>query len=823
MLENNIIEYSDSDFLNPLVTIIKKNGDVRICLDARDLNRKLKMDFENAPSMDEVLTKCTNTKFMSSWDLRTSFLQIELAPESRKYTAFLWEGKVFHFCRVPYGTRVSGAALCRGTRIAFDKLDNFLIGYVDDFLCLSDSFQNHLKNLDKFFKACKKHNLTLNFKKANICREEINFLGLKLTADGLTTDPEKLDKIQNFPKPKNIKQLRGFLGLINFFHKFSEKIAEYFAPLLQLLKKNQKWKWTDEHTKSFNNVKNLFIKEITIHFPFPNRPFFLYCDSNDDNVAGVLCQYSEDSQLKIISCTSRTLKNSEKSYTTTEKELLSIIHSLIKFRTYLLGNKTVIKTDHKAITFLKTCPLINQRLTRWFLFLQNYDIDIEHISGKENFLADLISRTDYDVDKDNKNNIPFAQILADSPSKDLLKNLKNIDKLQDEDKYLNAIKTSELKTLIKRKYTILNNTLYKSNKVVLPDSIIKNIVTQTHHIYAHIGAFKCFKMLEEAFYFKNMRHRIAQILKTCDPCQRNKHNNQNSFADLQSITPYKINQYLSIDFCGPYCTSIGGSKYILSAVDCFSKHVALFSVKRPTTEIVLKRLINDYFIPFGKPDKIIMDNASQFRSPKFTKKLQELNVKPCFVSLANAKASPVERIHRSLNQFFRAMIKKKHTEWAKYVPIIAKIMNETYHSTHEYTPLEIHLNKKPTRFWDKYIIMQNPNDTTYETKLFFVENRIKNKSSKRNKKINDAHKNVEYNINDLVLVKAQNVSDAFNKICSKFLALYHGPYVIQNRLNSVYTLFNPITKTERGKYHCSFLKKYHGEESKEAKSIGTPK
>ena len=150
-------------------------------------------------------------------------------------------------------------------------------------------------------------------------------------------------------------------------------------------------------------------------------------------------------------------------------------------------------------------------------------------------------------------------------------------------------------------------------------------------------------------------------------------------------------------------------------------------------------------------------------------------------------------------------------------------MNETYHSTPEYTPLEIHLNKKPTRFWDKYIITQNPDDTTYETKLFFVEQRIKSKSDKRNKKINDAHKNVEYNVNDLVLVRAQNISDALNKICSKFLAIYHGPYLIQDKFNSIYTLIHPTSRILRGKYHCSFLKRYYGEKSENTASFETSK
>ena len=175
LLAHGIIETSDSEFINPLIVILKRNLEVRLCLDARELNSILKMDYEGAESIDEILTKCTNIKFMSSFDLNMSFWQIELHPESRKYTAFLYEGKVYQFRVVLFGTKVSGAALCRGSRIAFKKLENFLLSFIDDHLCISQNFENHLEHLKMLFDACRNYNLTLNFEKANLCSQEIKF------------------------------------------------------------------------------------------------------------------------------------------------------------------------------------------------------------------------------------------------------------------------------------------------------------------------------------------------------------------------------------------------------------------------------------------------------------------------------------------------------------------------------------------------------------------------------------------------------------------------------------------------------------------------
>ena len=270
-----------------------------------------------------------------------------------------------------------------------------------------------------------------------------------------------------------------------------------------------------------------------------------------------------------------------------------------------------------------------------------------------------------------------------------------------------------------------------------------------------------------------------------------------------------MGEIISCDFQGPFPTSIGGSKYIFSIVDIFSKYVTLFVIKKENTETVLNKLTNEYFKKFKKPEKILVDNGTQFTSTKFINKLNNLGVKVIFVSIRNPKANPIERVHRSINQFFRILIKKKHTEWAKWVPIITNILNETCHSTTEFTPMEIQLNKKPTRFWEKYIDIKSLDKYSYERKIFLTEKRIKTKTEKQNSKINKKHINIEYNIGDMVMVKTLNVSDATNKIFSKFLDVFEGPYVISDKFNATYSLTNPTNNKFRGKFHCSLIKKYN--------------
>ena len=169
MLEQDIIEPSDSEFINPLVIAFKSSGVVRVYLDARQLNNILKMDHEGTETIDEILSRCANIHFMSSFDLNMSFWQVELHENSRQYTAFLYERKCYLFKVVPFGTKVSSAVLCRGTRIAFKCLAKFLISFTDDFLCISQEFEDRIAHLELLFAACREYGITLNFKKSKIC------------------------------------------------------------------------------------------------------------------------------------------------------------------------------------------------------------------------------------------------------------------------------------------------------------------------------------------------------------------------------------------------------------------------------------------------------------------------------------------------------------------------------------------------------------------------------------------------------------------------------------------------------------------------------
>ena len=401
----------------------------------------------------------------------------------------------------------------------------------------------------------------------------------------------------------------------------------------------------------------------------------------------------------MITCASRVLNNAEINYCVSEKEILAIVWSLERFKTCVSGCKIKIFSDHKALSFLNTCKYLNSRLIRWSLYLQNYDLEINYIRGKDNYISDTLSRLKY-TDELNVNteiqqdqSFKILTLLAKDPSNDLKNKLKNIKNLQKEDSKLNNINNKLESNILRKNYEMINNILHRNKKIIVPKSLIKQLVIECHEIYGHVGSLKTFKVLSESFVFSKMRATVSKILSCCDSCQHNKVYTRGSFAPLRNIVPERPNDLLSVDFIGPLPQSTGGVRYLFTTIDAFSKFVVIYSIKKENGRIVLNKLMNDYIVKYGKPRRLLMDHGSMFTSPRFLDSLKSLGIQPVFSSVRHPCSNLVERIHREIHRFFRSLIKSKHTEWVKWVPVVQNCLNEVYHSITEFTPLEIHLIK----------------------------------------------------------------------------------------------------------------------------------
>ena len=622
-----------------------------------------------------------------------------------------------------------------------------------------------------------------------------------------------------------MKQLQSYLGTINFYSKFTEHYAKETYPLYKLLRKDTKFVWTPELNNAFERTKQLFIQERTLAFPDLNRDYYLTVDSSSYAIAGILSQYDDNGIEKIVTIISRTLKGCELAYTVSEWELLSIVFCLRKLYTYLYGAKIIIRCDHKAISFMNKVKYTTSRIMRWLMCISDFDYVVHYIKGSKNVAADAFSRVydqAYIYERSDEISIN-AVIKKSTDNKELIYKLKNIQEIQKNDVYIASIiqKLNDgIDEKIMKKYVMENNILMKrmNNKqlnVVINYELLTDLVNELHLLYIHIGTVKILKMILEDFYVKGMRRYIAKILKTCHICQLTKYDQKCKKVPLKIITAERVRQIISVDFYGELPESRGGCGYIFTCIDVFSRFVQLYAIKKANADTILNKIFNHFIPTYGPIEAIISDSGSQFCSKKFNERLMKNNIKLYHSPYYTPSNNLIERQHKEMGKFFRVLCHDSHKSWACHVDLIQNIINQTYHSTIEFTPMELFLNKKPTRIWQNYIKSNINNDKNipYEEKLYLAKENVKKNRKRANDLLNKYTVKIKYNIGDLVSVRARNKSDVLQGKISKFFDIFYGPFKIKRSLGDYSYILEDLNNIEKtGKYNYKDCRKYYPKE-----------
>lgn len=398
MLDDEIIEPSQSPYNSPILLVPKKSVDGkpnwRLVIDYRELNKKVIPDKFPLPRIDEILDELGRAKHFSILDLQSGFHQIELDEKSRDFTSFSTEQGSFRFTRVPFGLNISPNAFSRMMRLAFAGLPPqtaFL--YMDDIIVIGCSVKHHISNLKKVFDTCKKFSLKLNPEKCKFFQTSVTFLGHKCTENGILPDPEKYETIKNYPVPKNSDEARRFVAFANYYRKFIEHFATITKPINDLTRKKTPFVWTEECQKNFELLKNRLMNPPILKYPNFNAPFIITTDASGTGCAAVLSQKYGDLDLP-VSYFSKNFTQGERNKAPIEQELLAIYYAIMHFRPYIYGTQFTVKSDHKPLVYLFTLKNPSSRLTRIRLELEEYMFEIIHIPGKENVVADALSRID---------------------------------------------------------------------------------------------------------------------------------------------------------------------------------------------------------------------------------------------------------------------------------------------------------------------------------------------------------------------------------------------------------------------------------------------
>lgn len=397
LLEQEIIKPSKSPYNTPVWIVPKKadskgNKRWRMVLDFRELNEKTVGDAYPLPNITEILDQLGGAKYFSVLDLASGFHQIKMHPTDRHKTAFSTPHGHYEFDRMPFGLKNAPATFQRLMDLVLTGMQgNEIFVYLDDIVIYSSSLTEHTIKFEKLAKRLRQANLRLQPDKCEFLRKEVTYLGHIIGENGVRPDLKKVEAVQDFPIPKNAKNVKQFLGLAGYYRRFIKGFSKIAKPLTNLLKKDNDFKWEEREQESFEILKNALCQEPILQYPDFTKPFLLTTDASGTAIGAILSQ-GQIGKDQPISYASRVLNNAEKNYSTIEKELLALVYGVQHFRPYLYGKKFKLVTDHKPLTWLHKLKDPTSRLARWRIKLAEYDYEIIYKPGKINANADALSR-----------------------------------------------------------------------------------------------------------------------------------------------------------------------------------------------------------------------------------------------------------------------------------------------------------------------------------------------------------------------------------------------------------------------------------------------
>ena len=392
LLKNGIISPHNGPYASNVVLVRKTNGELRFCVDYRQLNNITVKDSYPLPRIDVCMDALGGAKYFSTLDMRSGYWQVELDEESAGKTAFVTRSGVYKFNVLPFGLSNAPAIFQRLMDMVLSGLTwIYCLAFLDDVIVMASTFEQHVERLTAVLDRLKEANLKLNPGKCHLFQEEVKFLGSIVSRHGVSPDPEKVRTVAEWPTPTVLRDVRAFVALAGYYRRHVKKFAEIARPLYDLMKDGVKFHWGAEQQEAFKKLKDCLISAPVMAMPADEGQYTLDTDASDYAVGAVLQQNQEGKEV-VIAYASKTFAPAEVRYCTTRKELFAIVFGLKQFRHFLLGREIIIRTDHAALTSLMKAPEPVGQQARWNDLIAEYNFKIMHRAGVAHRNADGLSR-----------------------------------------------------------------------------------------------------------------------------------------------------------------------------------------------------------------------------------------------------------------------------------------------------------------------------------------------------------------------------------------------------------------------------------------------
>lgn len=681
MIGLDVIEPADSAWSNMMVPVQKANGKLRYCIDARPLNAVTKPDAYPLQNLNRILGRLTKTKYLSSIDLSDAYWQVELVEEDRPKTAFSVPGLgFFQFKRMPFGLINSAATLCKLVdRVVGEDLEPRVFRYLDDFIIATQTFEEHLEMIQEVGARLKRAGLTMSREKSKFCMRQLTYVGYLIDENGCRPDPQKISAVLNFPVPTNIKETRRFYGMASWYRRFISGFATLSAAITELTKTKpaQKFRWTPEAQVAFEKLKSHLTVAPVLAMPQYEGEWILETDASDVGMGGCLKQV-QDGEERVIIYFSKKLSKAARKYTVTERECLAVITFIERSRPYLEGVPSfTVVTDHASLKWLQNLQDPTGRLARWALRLQAINYKIIHRPGAKMVVADALSRA-----------VTMIEVVEVAQQADT--------------EYMGLLNEVRRNPASHPMYMEHQGRLYRRNhagdhdfngtwKLVVPESQRPEVLHECHDSInaAHGGTFKTLDRVRRAYFWPGLRKQVIKHVKDCRICKTTKPPNANQKAYMgQERIPRRKFQMLCIDFIGPLPESGRGNKWILVAIDNFTKYVVAEPIHQSTAAETIRTLEEKVIAKFGCPEVIILDNGPQLRSKAMQDFATRYKITLWYTAAYHPQANPTEAANHTIVKGIRAYMEYRAPQqtWDERLPFVIAAMNSSKHSSTQVTP-----------------------------------------------------------------------------------------------------------------------------------------
>ena len=750
-----------SEWAAPTFVIPKKDGTVRFISDFRELNKRIVRKPYPIPHIQDMLLNLEGFQYATSLDLNMAYYHIELNPDSKKYCTIVMPFGKYEYQRIPMG-------LCNSPDIFQEKMSElmenleFVRTYIDDLLVLTkDSFEDHLDKLELVLKRLERAGLKVNAKKSFFARAELEYLGYWITREGIKPLPDKVKAILRLAEPTNRKELRSFIGIVNYYRDMWVRRSHVLAPLASLTSKTTKWNWGPQQQKAFAAAKKIIAREVLLAYPDFSKKFTIHTDASHYQLGAVISQDG-----KPIAFYSRKLNPAQTRYTTTERELLSIVETLKEYRNILLGHKIEVFTDHKNLVYKH---FNTERVMRWRLLIEEFGPELIYIKGANNIIADALSRmamTEEDFSME-----AFAADEYDFPSEYPL-SYAQIEHEQSKDAEVKKLLQDQPEVYSKQSFKHsdkLYELVTRDGKIYLPKKLQKKATEWYHTYLLHQGETRTELTLAQHYCWKGMRNTVVRVCKACNTCKEYK-KRAKKYGKLPEKRPDAIPWHtLCIDLIGPYTFGSGSKEVTLRCLTMIDPATGWFDivyVPDKRADLIANLIEMNWLTRYPWPTEVVMDRGSEFAAEVRELLKNEYPIKRKLITTRNPQAnSIVERIHQVVHNMVRTQAISDADDldpvfqFEGILSAVRAAVNSTVHTTNRATPMQLVFGR------DAIL------NVSFEADWQYIKERKQRRIRQNNARENRTRADHTYSPGDQVMVR-------LNPSRKHGSAQFEGPYTV---------------------------------------------